>query len=155
MPPRTRLLLAAAGLLGAAAALVLLRPPPEPTPTTASPPSPSASPSGTAGDFAHTARAYRIAAERPELDREAIKAELTRSDAVVAALQEQGVEGIGDELHRRLNELQPSEAEMLAWFEAHPEHFGDRSYVQSRDVLARLVAIEKVKGELLALAGAE
>jgi hypothetical protein len=153
MPPRTWLLLAAAGLLGAAAALVLLRPQHRPTPPALSTPAPQ--PSGTAEDFAHTARAYRIAAERPDLDREAIEAELTRSDAVVAALRAQGVEDIGDELHRRLNDVQPSEAEMLAWFEAHPEHFGDRSYVQSRDVLARLVAIEKVKGELLALAGAE
>ncbi len=106
-------------------------------------------------DFGHIVRAHRIAAERPDLDRERIAAELSRSDAIVGALHAQGVEDIGDEVHRRINAVRPSDEELLAWFEAHPEHFGDRSFEQSREVLTRLVAIEQVQGELEGLVEGE
>ena len=76
---------------------------------------------------------------------------MARSDTVVAALQAQGVEDVGDEVHRRLNAVQPTDDQLQSWFESHPEHFGERSFEQSRDVLTRLVAIDMVRADLEAL----
>ncbi len=153
MRPRSSLALLLAGLLGTIVAVVALRPlyrtTPAPAPGATSSTSPY--PAGTAEEFALASRAFRLAAERPDLDRTTIDAQLAESDSIVAALNAQGVEDVGDEVHRRLNAVQPSDEDLLAWFEAHPEHFGDRSFEQSRDVLARLVAIEQVQADLKGL----
>ena len=69
MAPRTWISLAAAALLGACLAFLSLRPDEPDTPLPGAPTQPA--PSGSAEDYAHTVRAYRIAAERPDLDRDA------------------------------------------------------------------------------------
>ena len=67
MAPRTWISLAAAGLVGTCLVFLSLRPceSDAPSPETAS----HSVPSGSAKDYAHTVRAYRIASERPDLQR--------------------------------------------------------------------------------------
>ncbi len=73
---------------------------------------------------------------------------LARSDAMRSALEERGEEDIGAAIRTRLRDVEVDEASARAWFEAHREVFGARSFEQSRHSVERLIAIERVREDL-------
>ncbi len=106
---------------------------------------------GSHEEYARIARAYRVSGDFSELSREEVMQALAQSDHIVQGLQDEGVEDIGAELVRRLESADVDEREIEGYYLENREVFGSRSLAQSRDVVERLVRIEKVRKELLSI----
>ncbi|NOY26714.1 MAG: hypothetical protein GXP62_12645 [Oligoflexia bacterium] len=85
---------------------------------------------------------------RPKLGSAATQALLDQSDTVVAGLQAQGVEDVGSEISDRLAEIQLTDADRRAFFDANRHLFGQRDYDQSRWTVDQLLRIQRTRAEL-------
>jgi len=96
----------------------------------------------------HARRAFQLAALAPDLAPDAVDASLERSDAWVDHLHDEGVDDIGAELTRRLEAAGPTEAQARAFYDAHRDLFGQRSFQASRHAIDQLCRIRAVQAAL-------
>ena len=126
---------AAVWLVGAIsiAAALSLHPPP------ASPPPPTAT---------RAMRAFSLHDARPTLSPAEVADLLDASDRVRRELHAAGVADVGDEIQRRMRDLDVTEADRLAFYEASGDLFGGRSYARSRMVADRLIRVRAARADL-------
>ncbi len=96
----------------------------------------------------HARRAFQLAALAPDLAPDAVDASLERSDAWVARLHDEGVDDIGAELTQRLEAAGPTDAQARAFYDAHRDLFGQRSFHASRHAVDQLYRIQSVRSAL-------
>ncbi|RME24677.1 MAG: hypothetical protein D6798_10665 [Deltaproteobacteria bacterium] len=96
----------------------------------------------------HARRAFQLAALAPDLPPTAVDASLERSDAWVDDLRDEGVDDIGAELAQRLEAAGPTDAQARAFYDAHRDLFGQRSFHVSRHAVDQLYRIRMVRAEL-------
>ena len=96
-------------------------------------------------------RIFRIAAQNPGLRYDEAETLVEQSDQMREQVDELGEQDLGDAIRERLAEVEVDEGEAVAWFQAHREVFGSRSFEQSRHTVERLIAIERVREEFALL----
>lgn len=94
-------------------------------------------------------RAFEVATSAPTMPLDDVEALLERSDEVRRTLAEAGITDVGQEVWDRLQSMEVSHAERLAFYaENRYTIFGGRSYEESAMSVDRLVRIRKVRATL-------
>lgn len=93
-------------------------------------------------------RASNIRASHPGVPAEVVERYLDASDKVSDDLVEAGVENVGQHIHRRLRTIPITEDQRRAWYDAHENVFGGRSYEESWATVDRLARLDVLRTEL-------
>lgn len=98
---------------------------------------------------ARQARAFDVMMSAPHWDANRVEESLAASDAVTARRAEAGEPPLtGASIRDRLLAANPSEGQLLEFFEANRARFGGRSFEESRHAVDQLVRIQLVRGDL-------
>ena len=90
-------------------------------------------------------RAHDLERNLPWLEDDRARDLVDESDAILDALEEQGITNSDRFLRHELQRIEVTEADMRLYYEEEREHFGDRSFEESVEVLVRLAKYRKLR----------
>ncbi len=101
------------------------------------------------GDTGSVARRQRRIEQLRVIDRSLTESEaielVDESDRILSSLQRDGIHDVDLTLRHEVLDTEVSDEELREYFEQHRVRFGDRSFEESRNVLATLVRLQKTR----------
>ncbi len=99
----------------------------------------------TARDKQRSKRLFDMVMTSPNRDYRELEMLAADSDHLTAAVDDETDKDVGQTIRAQLRAVQVTEAEARSYFEANRQIFGNRSFLESRDAIERLIAIERVQ----------
>ena len=118
------------------------------TPTEPPPPGPSAVDDQAAPTASLHKRVYEMIAMAPDVAYDDAVAMAQATDRLRERADDSSPETPSEALRTRLRTMKVPEAEIVAYYESHPDVFGARTFAQSRRAAEMLVRIERLQGQL-------